>query len=77
MSVGGGVGVVLLAVLAACFSERAWLRVACYVYVGVFVLGHVVAVALGYLPSERLLVPILISLFACFVIEVKRKYDKW
>ena len=77
ISLGGGIGLLVIALLAAYFAETRWVRVLCWVYVGMYMLGNVAAVIFGNAPAENLLLPSLLAAFALYLSGVHEMFKKW
>ena len=77
ISVGGGAGLLAIAVVAAICSERAWVRFACRCYLGLYALLVVLPVVRGNAPPETLFGPALLIMLALYVSEVQRMFASW
>jgi hypothetical protein len=71
-SLGGGIALLFLAVYGLMASDRPWVRALCGAWVGLIVVGWVVAVALGEAGPAEVIVLVFVILFAVFVRDVVR-----
>jgi hypothetical protein len=77
ISIGGGLGLLVLALVAAIFSEKLWLRILCGVYVGIYVLVNSAAVIFDDAPAEYLMFPLLLAGLALYLSGVHKTFAKW
>ena len=75
--VGGGAGLMALAIIGLILSERLWLRIVCGAYVGLYAAVVAYSIAFGGAPVRVLAVPATFALLALFVASVKKTYSKW
>ncbi len=72
MSIGGGVGLLVLLVIAAAFAEGAWVRIASAIYVVLVVILAIVDTILNGIHPGRLILLTFLVVFALYVFDVKR-----
>ena len=72
VSVGGGVGLIVLVIVGALLSEKAWLRLVCWIYAGLYFALAIGVVVAGREPPSHLMVPSLFLVFALYVMEVRK-----
>ena len=76
-SLGGGAGLMALAIIALILSERLWLRIVCGAYVGLYAAAVAYRLAFGEGTVRDLAFPATFAVLALFVAGVKKTYSKW